>query len=208
MADKIADALSAARAALTELLVLADQARLVTPRQATFILVCVVVCIAIPAVWLWLVAHTARPLHIAVAALMPVAALALLLQVPQGYAGAPDDRCKDYAGGKLVFTLVAYHVSRPSIREEGERTAVLLMLVRSPRWGPDPHQCRLPLGDPVADKLIRLFAAEGDGDGDSDGVLTFTFGGEGEEPNVTVRGADPEGKRGPPEAPPRSRRDV
>jgi hypothetical protein len=178
-----------------------DRFRLLTPEQSMVILVGVSVVLFVPIVHLWLRYRKVGLLQIALISPMPLLVFLMQLQVPQGFAGTPDDNCGKYDNGQLVFTVLdAAPVSETSTNPNGSMW--LLVLVRAPpRWGDEPHQCRLSLSDPKVKEMLKRFAEmprDEAGRWSRDNV-TFTFGGRDEKSNVTIRRLPSTGKSGPPE---------
>ncbi len=157
---------------------------------------------------LWRLHRTGR-VGVALSSMSVPLLLAALLAVPRAYSGSPDENCEKYEGGNLVYTLITFAVVPSDPEREHEGGDFLLLLVRSERWGKDPHYCRLPLKGKAAAlhrELIsrRLGLPLGEY---SRGVVTFTFGGSFEWPNVVLQPHGlPPGKDVPPEVPPRARR--
>ncbi len=183
-----------------------EQWRLITPVVATSLVLLVIVCIALPVVHLWLHHSGARKRTVVVASLGVVVATAVLLQVPTGFAGGPDDNCTKYDEGKLTFTYLAAAVV-PAADEKSDGHGWLVLIVKAPeRWGHDTHQCRLSLDDEkvmLLLKVIKIIRENAARNPDpSEGLFTFTFGGRNEVPNVKAPPAVPPGNVSPPEVAP------
>ena len=187
-----------------------DQTRFLTPAQSEALLVAAVLLVGVPIIDLWIRGSQPGKRGISLASLSIPCVLLLLLQVPQGLSGLPDDNCDRYDNGRLIFTLIkGVVVPRRSDDLYGDDSLILLVRA-SQRWGDVPHQCRLPLSSEKAKQLMKVFSGfeEGSPSRWSRGVSSFSLGGTNEEPNVKYLGHPPAEKSAPPEAPPQSRRDA
>ena len=186
-----------------------DQFRLLTPSQANYIVFAASVALAVPVIYLVMRRSEGR-FRIVVSGMTIPAFLLLMLQVPSGYRGTPDDRCGDYEGGKLNFVLITTSTT-PIAADDIYGGRWLLLLVRAPeRWGNDPHQCRLNMSDERVQKLYEAIRSYGDGFASNGrGVIHFNFGSKAEFPNVRFRpDREAPGKTGPPEVPREKQRDT
>src|SRR3989344_542525 len=74
-------------------------------------------------------------------AMLPLATFAILLSL-ESMRGGPDDRCHKYDQGKLPLNVIGIYKTRQDQRDIFSGEWVLLV-VRSVRWGNDPHLCRV-----------------------------------------------------------------
>ncbi|HUO50077.1 MAG TPA: hypothetical protein VMU25_00680 [Candidatus Paceibacterota bacterium] len=189
----------------TYLLARSEEFALLTPKQASVVIVLVVIGCVIPAIGVWLSKRNASHRTIALLGIAPVITLALLLRVPSGFQGMPDDNCSVYDGGRMTFTLVrAFTI--PANTEDIYGDGWLILIVQAaPRWGSDTHQCRLSLGSDKAKELMGALAKLGwnsdAGSRWSRGAPTFSFGEQAETPNVKIEPLPPDEKVSPPEVP-------
>lgn len=186
-----------------------DQLRLLTPQKATALIFGAAVVLTVPLIWVWLNGMADRRRMTFASVSIPLL-LAIMLHVPTGYRGTPDDQCGKYDGGKLNFVLID-STTVPITPSDTYGGKWLLLLVRAPeRWGDEPHQCRLSLADERVRHLhdaIESYRSSGGGYGS--GVLHFTFGSKAERPNIRFTpNNDGPGKTGPPEVPRSKQRDT
>ena len=191
-----------------------DRIRLLTPEHSHAVIVGASAILTIPIVWVML-GQLREKWRIALTSMTLPVFVMMMLQVPTGFHGTPDDNCAKYGDGKLNFVLIDSATIPKTIGEiYGEEW--LLLLVRAPdRWGDEPHHCRLPMSEDRfrrLDKAIQEFKAGGGGGGYArNGSVHFTFGSvsRGESPNVSFRPTTPgEEKPGPPEVPRSRQRDT
>ena len=188
-----------------------DELRMLTPSQATVVIFVATVVIALVVVGTWMQHCEGSIRKTALAAVSVPVFLALMLQVPGGFHGTPDDRCAAYNGGRLTFVLLDKTIV-PRQPEDIYGTEWLIILVRAPeRWGNETHQCRLSMSDAKAERLYNVLEAYIDGVGGTNGrgIIHFTFGPEAESPNAKfIPFLPPLLKDGPPEVPERQKRDL
>lgn len=177
--------------------------RLLTSGEASLIILIVVAFFFLPIIYGWFRSRSSRTLYVELGFLAIPLALLLLLQVPRGFVGSPDDNCTSYQRGKMSFSLIAYLVE-PKKSSDIYGDAWLILLVQNERWGDDLHQCRISLTDPKAQVLRKVMHdSQGDQTGGRfhRGEFTFTFGGRHEIPNAVIKAKQAFKKPYPPEQP-------
>ena len=147
-----------------------------------------------------------RPMLLGVAfGAVPLAVFVILISL-ESMRGGPDDRCDKYSGGDLALNIIGVHKTRRDKHDlfSGEW---ILLLVRSARWGNDPHLCRVGTETKAGEMLLNTFfpknkkgEREQRTESFGEGEITFRFGRPREEPNVTFKPtAQPDKKRAPAE---------
>ncbi len=179
-----------------------DQWRLLTPLQAKIVIFAVAAGLLVPVVHLWVKHHGVSHFKVITASLGAPLTLLALLQVPHGFAGTPDDNCAKYDNGHLVFTLLK-QLEIPAETSDVYGSMIVVLLVRAPpRWGNEPHQCRLSFDDGKTKQVLDLIQNSRLASGRfSRGAVTFSFGGREETPNVKIDAVTPPQKTDPPEVP-------